>query len=59
MSALESKADITILMPKARIKRTKTSLGWAYRVYVDGNYVGTESVILELHSPPIMITGIS
>jgi hypothetical protein len=27
--------------PKVRIKRTKTSLGWAYRIYVDGAYVGT------------------
>jgi hypothetical protein len=27
--------------PKAQIKRTKTSLGWPYRIYVDGMYVGT------------------
>lgn len=27
--------------PKVRIKRTKTSLGWAYRIYVDGMYMGT------------------
>ena len=27
--------------PKVEIKRTKTSLGWAYRIYVDGAYVGT------------------
>jgi hypothetical protein len=27
--------------PKVQIKRTKTSLGWAYRIYVDGSYVGT------------------
>jgi hypothetical protein len=24
-----------------QIKRTKTSLGWAYRVYVDGEYLCT------------------
>ena len=27
--------------PKVQIKRTKTSLGWAYRIYVDGAYMGT------------------
>ena len=27
--------------PKVQIKRTKTSLGWAYRIYMDGNYIGT------------------
>ena len=27
--------------PKVQIKRTETSLGWAYRIYVDGTYVGT------------------
>ena len=27
--------------PKVQIKRTKTSLGWAYRAYVDGAYVVT------------------
>jgi len=27
--------------PKVQIKRVKTSLGWAYRIYVDGSYVGT------------------
>ena len=27
--------------PKVQIKREKSSLGWAYRVYVDGEYVGT------------------
>jgi hypothetical protein len=27
--------------PKVQIKRTKTSLGWAHRIYVDGMYVGT------------------
>ena len=27
--------------PKVQIKRTKTSLGWAYRIYVDGTYVAT------------------
>ena len=26
--------------PKVQIKRTKTSLGWAYRIYIDGEYVG-------------------
>ena len=27
--------------PKVQIKRQKVSLGWAYRIYVDGMYVGT------------------
>jgi hypothetical protein len=27
--------------PKVQIKRTKTSLGWAYRIYIDGTYMGT------------------
>ena len=27
--------------PKAQIKRQKTSLGWAYRIYIDGMYKGT------------------
>jgi hypothetical protein len=27
--------------PKVQIKRQKVSLGWAYRVYIDGMYVGT------------------
>lgn len=27
--------------PKVQIKRTKTSLGWAYRIYIDGEYMGT------------------
>ena len=27
--------------PKVQIKRTKTSLGWAYRIYIDSAYVGT------------------
>ena len=26
---------------KVQIKRTKTSLGWAYRIYIDGTYMGT------------------
>ena len=26
---------------KVQIKRQKTSLGWAYRIYIDGNYMGT------------------
>jgi len=26
---------------KVEIKRTKTSLGWAYRIYIDGKYIGT------------------
>ena len=25
---------------KVQIKRTKTSLGWAYRIYIDGTYMG-------------------
>ena len=27
--------------PKVQIKRQKTSLGWAYGIYIDGMYVGT------------------
>ena len=27
--------------PKVQIKRQKTSLGWAYRIYIDGAYMGT------------------
>ena len=27
--------------PKVQIKRQKVSLGWAYRVYIDGMYTGT------------------
>lgn len=27
--------------PKVQIKREKTSLGWAYRIYVGGAYMGT------------------
>jgi len=27
--------------PKVQIKRAKTSLGWAYRIYIDGKYMGT------------------
>ena len=27
--------------PKVRNKRQKTSLGWAYRIYVDGTYMGS------------------
>jgi hypothetical protein len=27
--------------PKVKIKREKTSLGWAYRIYIDGTYMGT------------------
>ena len=27
--------------PKVQIKRPKVSLGWAYRIYIDGMYVGT------------------
>jgi hypothetical protein len=27
--------------PKVQIKRQKTSLGWAYRIYIDGKYMGT------------------
>ena len=26
--------------PKVQIKRQKVSLGWAYRIYIDGAYVG-------------------
>ena len=26
--------------PKVQIKRQKASLGWAYRVYIDGMYMG-------------------
>jgi hypothetical protein len=27
--------------PKVQMKRMKTSLGWAYRIYIDGHYMGT------------------
>ena len=27
--------------PKVQIKREKTSLGWAYRIYIGGMYMGT------------------
>jgi len=26
--------------PKVRIKRQQASLGWAYRIYIDGAYMG-------------------
>ncbi|HUL86558.1 MAG TPA: hypothetical protein VLU23_00040 [Pseudolabrys sp.] len=26
--------------PKVQIKRQKTSLGWAYRIYIDREYMG-------------------
>lgn len=29
-----------IKKPKLQIKRTRTSLGWAYRIYIDGAYMG-------------------
>ena len=27
--------------PKVQIKRQKVALGWAYRIYIDGMYMGT------------------
>jgi len=27
--------------PKVQVKRQKTSLGWAYRIYIDGTYMAT------------------
>jgi hypothetical protein len=27
--------------PKVQIKRQRTSLGWAYRIYINGTYMGT------------------
>jgi hypothetical protein len=27
--------------PKVQIKRQKVLLGWAYRIYIDGAYIGT------------------
>ena len=27
--------------PKVQIKRQKVSLGWAYRIYIHGTYMGT------------------
>ena len=27
--------------PKVQIKRQKLSLGWAYRIYIGGTYMGT------------------
>lgn len=32
---------MTTKKPKVQIKREKTSLGWAYRIYVGGMYMGT------------------
>jgi len=29
--------------PNVQIKRQKVSLGWAYRIYIDGTYMGTGS----------------
>jgi hypothetical protein len=29
--------------PKVQIKRQKTSLGWAYRIYIDGSYSLTQA----------------
>jgi hypothetical protein len=26
--------------PKVQIKRQRVSLGWAYRIYIGGNYMG-------------------
>ena len=26
--------------PKIQFKRAKTSLGWGYRIYIDGKYMG-------------------
>lgn len=34
-----------IRKPKIQIKRAKTSLGWAHRIYVDGTYMGTALTI--------------
>jgi len=50
MSAFGGKADIEIRYsdwmartkkPKVQIKRQKTSLGWAYRIYIGGTYMAT------------------
>ena len=30
-----------IKKPKVQIKRQRVSLGWAYRIYIDGTYMGT------------------
>ena len=30
----------SIKKPKLRLKRHKSSLGWAYRIYIDGHYMG-------------------
>ena len=27
--------------PKVQVRRQKVSLGWAYRIYIDGTYMGT------------------
>ena len=42
----ESNARVTQPLPKSKkpkvqIKRQRTSLGWAYRIYIDGKYMGT------------------
>jgi hypothetical protein len=43
LSAFGVKADTVsrAKKPKVQIKRTKTSLGLAYRIYIDGMYMGT------------------
>jgi len=52
MSAFGGKADIArhkigyldrmarTKKPKVKIKREKTSLSWAYRIYINGDYMG-------------------
>ena len=30
--------------PKVQIKRQKVSLGWAYRIYIDGMYMGASFI---------------
>lgn len=35
--------------PKVQIKRERTSLGWAYRVYVDGGYMTTCLTLTAAH----------
>jgi len=39
--------------PKVQIKRQKTSLGWAYRIYIDGTYMGTD--LTEASAPRRML----
>ena len=40
VSALKSAILTEWPAPKVQIKRQRVSLGWAYRIYIGGNYMG-------------------